>query len=240
MLDEDNGQRVASLERALQILDAFRRGAKEKSLADLSTATGLYKSTILRLSASLERFGFLTRLSSGKFVLGSAVFELGRLFEQSFLLADRVKPILRELSTITKESATLWILDDRHRVCLLRVDSPQHVRDTSISEGDRLLLDNGATSLVLRAFSDRRGGKLAKVREDMHSVSFGGYSRDLAGVARPVFKSGGDFVGALTVAGPSGRFTPAALRRFEGPHRRASIQATKALGGDPSIYEAAP
>ncbi|HWP12839.1 MAG TPA: helix-turn-helix domain-containing protein, partial [Ramlibacter sp.] len=73
---------VATLERGLSILDAFSLGAGTLSLAELAGATGLYKSTILRLCASLLRLGFLQRLDDGRYRLGPAVFQLGRRYQQ--------------------------------------------------------------------------------------------------------------------------------------------------------------
>ena len=63
--------RVEAVERALTILEAFREGEESLSLAALAEKTGFYKSTILRLAASLERFGYLAREPSGMLPPGS-------------------------------------------------------------------------------------------------------------------------------------------------------------------------
>ena len=47
-------QRVEAVERALSILEAFGERADRLSLAQIAEETGLYKSTILRLAASVE------------------------------------------------------------------------------------------------------------------------------------------------------------------------------------------
>ncbi len=60
---------VAAVERALSILDAL---TDEKiTLAELSKRTDLYKSTVLRLAKSLERFGYVFRDDDGCYRLGS-------------------------------------------------------------------------------------------------------------------------------------------------------------------------
>ena len=64
--------RVESVERALSILDVFRQGRKTMTLAELAQATGLYKSTILRIAGSLERFGYLRRSEDGTYRRGPA------------------------------------------------------------------------------------------------------------------------------------------------------------------------
>jgi DNA-binding IclR family transcriptional regulator len=50
---EDRG--VATLERALAILGTFESSSSQ-SLADISRRTGLYKSTLLRLLGTLQKF----------------------------------------------------------------------------------------------------------------------------------------------------------------------------------------
>ena len=76
--------RVEAVERALTILEAFREGEEALSLAALAEKTGFYKSTILRLAASLERFGYLARTPTGLYRLGPSLWRLGSLYRRSF------------------------------------------------------------------------------------------------------------------------------------------------------------
>lgn len=52
---------VGAVDRALGLLNCFKDGNAVLTLTQLAEATGLYKSTVLRLAASLERSGFLVR-----------------------------------------------------------------------------------------------------------------------------------------------------------------------------------
>jgi DNA-binding IclR family transcriptional regulator len=52
---------VDAVARALAILKTFGPERRELTLTELATATDLYKSTVLRLAATLEEGGFLTR-----------------------------------------------------------------------------------------------------------------------------------------------------------------------------------
>ena len=241
-VDESKGdeskQGVAALERALSILEAFRDRSKGpgRTLAELSASTGLYKSTILRLCVSLERFSYIKRLENGAYSLGPAVFQLGQNYRSSFLEVSDVRPVLLDLVAKTRESASLWVLEGHSRVCLMRVDTPQHVRDTSIREGVRLPLDRGATSDILRAFSGGRGASENKAYKARHASSIGGYLPDLAGISRPVFGAGDTFVAALTLAGPSSRFTPAVVGDFEEALLDAARRITGVLGGSAATY----
>ena len=117
--------RVEAVERALTILEAFREGEEALSLAALAEKTGFYKSTILRLAASLERFGYLAREPSGLFRLGPSLWRLGSLYRRSFDLGEHVRPELRRLVEATTETASFYVREGNERVCLYRLNSPR-------------------------------------------------------------------------------------------------------------------
>ena len=79
---------VAAVDRALSILDALTDD--KVTLAELSKRTDLYKSTVLRLLKSLEKFGYVLRSADGSYRLGSKVLHLGALYQRHFKhLRDR-------------------------------------------------------------------------------------------------------------------------------------------------------
>ena len=121
--------KVASVERALSILLAFRQGEISLPLAELSRRTGLYKSTILRLAATLEAQDFLARLTDGTFRLGPALLRMGRLYQESFQAHDIIFKGLAEVMRSTGESVRYYIRQGDRRVLLFGVDSPQSLRE---------------------------------------------------------------------------------------------------------------
>jgi DNA-binding IclR family transcriptional regulator len=221
---------VEALERGFILLDAFRGGPASLSLSELADKTGLYKSTILRLFVSLERYGYLVRLESGRFALGGTLFELGNLYKETFPLIATVRPTLERLAAQMNESASFWVREDGYRVCLCRVESSQHVREAMFREGERLVLDKGPTSTLLRAFSGAKGARFDKVRRDAAAVSLGLYRADVAGISCPVFLPGGALAGAVTLTGPRQRFDRRALPRLKAAVRQAAEEATRSLG----------
>jgi DNA-binding IclR family transcriptional regulator len=227
---------VDSLERAFELLNAFRDGQATLSLAELARRTGINKSTILRLAVSLERYGYLARVQGG-FALGGTLYQLGSLYRQTFRLAEAVRPALEHLAAHTRESASFWIAEDGHRVCLCRVESTQSVRDALFREGDRLELDNGPTSTLLRAYAGAKGKRYDDVRRDSAAVSLGLYRAEVAGIACPVFSNDG-FAGAVTLTGPRQRFDERALVRMRPAVRDAAAQITRLLGGDRRLVPA--
>ena len=68
-----------SLERALQILNAFETGRNELTMTQLSESLGLPTATVLRLCSTLVKYGFLNHDPySKRYSLGFRIFELGK------------------------------------------------------------------------------------------------------------------------------------------------------------------
>lgn len=231
---------VAALERGLSILEAFKSGGDALSLVDLANRTGLYKSTILRLSASLLNLGFLQRRDDGRYQLGPAVFELGRIYQRSFHLGDAVVPALRTLVAKSGESASFYIRDGGSDVCLYRVDSPHPVRDAGVAEGDRFPIDDSACSTMLSAFAGKAGAEFEAARRDIVLVARP--SRRVAGVAAivaPVFQVGNALAGVLLLSGPESRFSDATVDTMAALVIEQAAGLTRALGGNAALFDAA-
>ena len=228
---------VAALERGLAILDAFSTGAGTLSLAELAGATGLYKSTILRLCASLLRLGFLQRLDDGRYRLGPAVFQLGRRYQQAFRLGDLVVPVLRELVARSGETASFYVRDGDRDTCLYRIESPRPIRDAGVAEGDTFPIDNSAGSRVLSAFHGAGAAKPAAARRELVVVTR--QSKRVAGagaVICPVFGVDNALVGTLVMSGPESRFPGAEPAAIKAIIRNQAAGLTRTLGGDPAVY----
>jgi DNA-binding IclR family transcriptional regulator len=228
---------VAALERGLSILGAFSAGAGTLSLAELAAATGLYKSTILRLCASLLRMGFLQRLDDGRYRLGPAVFQLGRRYQQAFRLGDLVVPVLRELVARSGETASFYVRDGDRDTCLYRIDSPRPIRDAGVAEGDTFPIDNSAGSRVLSAFHGARGQKPAMAGRELVVVAR--ESKRVAGagaVICPVFGVDDALVGTLVMSGPESRFPGTAAAAMKAIIREQAAGLTRTLGGDPAVF----
>jgi DNA-binding IclR family transcriptional regulator len=199
--------RVATLERALSILSVFESSDEPVSLAEISKATGLYKSTILRLIASFEDHGYLRRSNDGAtYSLGPTAFRLGVKYKQAFELDEAIESVLEELVSKGTESASFHVLDRESRLCILRVDSNHPTLDR-VTAGDRLPLDKGAAGKVLRAFSGTDGRALESVKQEGIAISYGEVDPSCAAVSVPVFGMGHELIGALSVSGPKERFT---------------------------------
>lgn len=130
---------VESVERALSLLDAFDMGDNGLALKDLAGRTGLNKATILRLSVSLEKYGYLKRDDDGSFHLGPSLWRLGSVYRHNLQLDSIVRPVLNKLVEKTNESASFHVLRGESGVCLYCVNPPRRMRD-NVEEGGSLCL----------------------------------------------------------------------------------------------------
>jgi DNA-binding IclR family transcriptional regulator len=220
---------AAAVDRALTLLSAFRAGDISLGLADLASRTQLYKSTVLRLLASLEHARLVQRLDDGRYALGSEVARLHAVYAASFSLDKVVLPALRALVAVTGESAAYHVRQGAARLCLYRVDSPHPIRD-HIRAGDLLPADRGTGARILIAYdpdlmraSDKKDKNLyASIRAQGYFAAVGDRLAEVAGISAPVFKADGALAGALTLTMPVNRYQEAWIAPV--------LQAARSLG----------
>jgi DNA-binding IclR family transcriptional regulator len=222
---------VAAVDRALLILDCFTGVTPILTLAQLSAATGLYKSTILRIVASLIRGRLVERMADGKYRIGAAVFRLGTLYRQSVTPEALLMPIMRELVAETGENAVFYVpAEEGMRICLYRVESETHAVRLHIREGHKVEIGRGAPGHVLLAFSGREGALYDKIRQDRVHAVMGDREPDIGGIAAPVFGGDDALIGALAVIGPVSRMNAAFVDRVTGLVRTLADRVSEALG----------
>lgn len=220
---------IAAVERALQVLSAFRVKPR-LTLSELSSCTGLFKSTLLRILATLERNGYVTRLSDGQYRVGGVLYELGSGYAASFDLTEIVKPALADLSRLTGESSAFYVRAGNQRQCVFRVESSQAVRHV-IDAGQIIDLDGAATSQLLRRYERETARPTASTDYASLCVSTSGIGdTQTASVAAPIFDTSG-FVGVINVSGPVNRFTAQVASSCLAVLALVARRATTSLGG---------
>lgn len=197
---------VAAVDKALTILRLFSSQNNELSLIQIAEATGLYKSTTLRMLASLSNALLVMKRSDGMYVLGPAIASLNAAYRQQQSLETLVIPVLEQLMKATQESAAFHVRQGDQRLCLYRVDSKQALRD-HIQVGDLLPIDKGAGGKVLRAFEGAPGKANNQIREAMVFAIAGDRVKEISGISAPVFSAEG-LIGVITLTMPTYRFDP--------------------------------
>ena len=233
--DEKN---VAAVERAISILEAFRRGDESLSLGELAARTGLYKSTILRLAATLQAAGYLDRSAGRGFMIGPAPLRLAAISQRTRHPAEIIMPVLQSLVEQTDESASYTVRRGTTAMCVYRVDSPRLVRDT-IRQGDAYPIDMGASGKAIRAFESPLLALYEGVRNELISRTAGELTPDFASVASPVFGADGSVRGSISISGLAHRFHEAMLPEIQRLLLTSAAQITVALGGDDTPFTVA-
>ena len=222
LASEEGRRGVDAVERALTLLEVFTSGETGFSLKNLASRSDVDKATILRLSVSLERFGYLTRDVDGSFHLGPTLWRLGSEFRKSLRLGPYIRPVLGNLVAETGESASFYVQRSNSGVCLYRVNSPRLARG-HIEEGEIIPLSLGSSGQVLDAYTTQQGKHVKQIKADGYYISQGERDPDVAGISVPVFGPDSALLGAVSLSGLLSRFGDERL-----PDLIASVQASAA------------
>lgn len=220
---------VRALDRALALLDAFSLERRRMTLVELAGQTGLPKSTVFRLAATLVARGYLEH-ADGHYEVGLRCFQLGSIFRASIDLRARALPHLIALRDMTGETVQLAVLSGDNIVYLERVHSQQPVAYMRSTVGAVLPVYCTGLGKALLAFepSEAIHGYLERVVLERHTpntiidrraflaemaaIRRQGYALDreerelgVRCIAAPIFEITGRCVAALSIAAPSAR-----------------------------------
>jgi DNA-binding IclR family transcriptional regulator len=221
------------LERAFSILDCFGPDDADLSLADLSRRTGLPKSTVHRLAATLVAWRGLERVDE-RFRLGMRLFELGELVPHQRELRDAALPFMEDLYEATHETVHLGVLDGTDVVYLAKVNGHRRLSAPSriggrmpaycTGLGKALLAHSGpdlVEAIIGRGLRPRTPYTItvpSVLRTALAEVLAQGVAFDreentlgVACAAAPVFMGGGRPVAALSVSAPTRHYEPEQL-----------------------------
>lgn len=216
---------AAAVDRAVSLLAAFRPGDKALSVTELAERTRLYKSTVLRLLASLAHGRLVQKTPDGLWALGAEVARLAGIYSASFSLEDVLLPEMRALVERTQESVAFHVRQGDQRLVLLRVDSPQLLRD-HVRAGDLLPMNRGAGGRVLMAYAGAKGRIYDQVRKDGYVMLSSDRIPGLVGISAPVWDAQHTLLGALTLTAPEQRVKV----QFVDDLRQSAARLSEALG----------
>jgi IclR family transcriptional regulator, pca regulon regulatory protein len=121
-ITRDNPLFVASLEKAVRLLEAFDEGHRRLGLNDLAALTGLNKSAVQRFLHTWATLGYLSKDAETKrFRLTPKVMSLGYNYLRGERLVDVAMPFLLDARERTGNSVYLGTLYDTSIVYLIRL-----------------------------------------------------------------------------------------------------------------------
>lgn len=204
---------VESVERALRLLEAFNMGDNGLALKELAQRTGLDKATILRLSASLEKFGYLTRDYDGIFHLGASLGHRSSVYRDNLQLGNIIRPALVELVEKTNETAAFHVLRGNSSVVLYCENSKRRMR-YHIDEGEINPLNLGSSGKVLEAFVNPKTSQSKIIQDQGYYISYGERDPDIAGITVPILGRDSELIGVISLSGLISRFTDENIESF--------------------------
>jgi DNA-binding IclR family transcriptional regulator len=224
-------QGVRSVQRALDILSLLTEERPSVSVRDIVEATGLAKTTVIRLVQTLEQSGLLWATSTG-YMAGPGLWRWAHLARRSWELPPETQRFMRDLAARQRETVNVYVARDIYRVCIAQQESPQPLRHV-VHIGDELplwagasskvLLRNAAPSLLARiARSSPYGdGHVRRLQEWIDEASHQGFAVShgeredgLSAVAVPILARSGNVVASLSLSGPSTRFPDERIAQF--------------------------
>jgi DNA-binding IclR family transcriptional regulator len=222
-------RQVASVQRAIAILDELAEARGELGTNEIARRTGINVSTISRILATLASGGLVDHLpSTGRYRLGAGVVRLANA--AGLDLRSLARPHLEELGQKIGETVTLSVPGEHEAFTLDFVQSQLTVR--SVAEVGRVsvahataagkvflayggkLADGPLRSFTDRTITDRSAleAELASIGDQGWAQAVGEREDDMNAIAAPVFDRAGKLVAILGVQGPAARFSPRAMR----------------------------
>jgi DNA-binding IclR family transcriptional regulator len=222
---------IQAVSHALDLLEQFHDDVDELGVTELSKRLKLHKNNVFRLLATLESRGYIEQnKATENYRLGLKSLELGQTFIKQMGLLRQAKLTLEHLVEECNETAYVAIFKENHVVYLDVVETDMTVRVVS-RVGSRLpayctaagkvhlanLSDEELESFLpkeLPTFTATTHSSLDGLKKELRQVNEDGYAMDneeldpgVRCIAAPIRDYTRRIVGAISLSGPSMRFT---------------------------------
>lgn len=241
-----SGTAVASVARAMRVLEAFADHPGGVALTPLSAELGYGKASLSKIMATMEREGFIRRDGVGHFHLSWRLLALAFGHAQRVGVSGVCMPVLQALADETDELVQLAVIEgDRvlfvakaegpgqalRLLPLVGVVAPTHATASgkvwlaSLPDGQALqvMRRQGLARVTSRTITSRVRllAELRRVRRAGYAITDGELAEEGRAIAAPIVY-GGRVVGAIAVSGPSFRLPLPRLQRLAPRVQRAA------------------
>ncbi len=193
-----------AIDRAAELLVSVVESSRPLGVGELAASSGLPKSTTSRLVGALERRGLVQRAGDRRVAPGPVLLRFAHQ-DRSVSLVELALPALRTLAELSGETINLGVPTPLGVEHLAQEDS-RHFMGGTNWVGRRVPYDSTANGKVLKAFTSRTAEGSA-IRERGYASAVDELEQGLAAIAAPIFGPDGDVVAALSISGPTIRFT---------------------------------
>lgn len=224
------------LERTLGILELLSHHGESMQLATIADQLDIPKSAVHRLLADLTRLGYVRhRRDRGDYQLSTKLVSIGLTYLSNTGIVDIAQPLINELAEISGELTRLSVVDGDQLTFVARAQgSRQGLRyDPDMGTIARLscsssglawlasMNEEDALAMVIKQgigspeqFGPNAPATLQAVKDAIddartrgYSITVDTYSPGLSAIGAAIRLRGKPAIGALTVAGPTARFT---------------------------------
>ncbi|MFN8591073.1 MAG: IclR family transcriptional regulator [Thermomicrobiales bacterium] len=248
---------LLSGDRLLAVVELLMRSSAALSAREIARVTGIHRSTTHRALNTLMHRGWVERQAeSSDYQLSVRYLAMAHVATQSRSFLAEVRPGLEQLSTLSRETVHVGVMDGLDIIHIDRIDSLERVgvaskiggrgpahsaslgRALLAASSDRVLEEFIARSLAARGplrITDQR-----RFREEIARTRARGFSLDdeedsigvrCLGVA--VRGAGGAPLFAMSMTGPSARFTLERALSFAPAAVAVADQISRRLGWTP-------
>lgn len=246
---------VASVGKAMKVLETFDKTTATLNLSDIAIRTGLGRSAAQRFIYTLERLGYLDRDEQTKrYTLAKKVFRFAQSAVSSNVALDAAYPLMRELGERTRETIS-WVEVDRADIVIIATIPSLHISSINLPVGTRFPALSSSSGQVLLAHSPakhiekvwnashdsvpqrtraRNAGEMMRILEAVKATGFAVTEKNMEqgsiSVSAPVHDRAGRAVGAINLSTLTTRFErQAAIEQLAPLVAAAAARATEEL-----------
>ncbi|MGK7377069.1 IclR family transcriptional regulator [Planococcus sp. 1R117A] len=230
-----SGDYIQSLERGLQVIQAFSQHNSSMTVSEVAKQTGLSRPAARRILLTLEALGF-AESKNGSYSLTARTLSLGYAYLSSNNSWSIAHPFMKQFVDRTGESCSISILDGMHILYVARV-STKRIMSINLGVGSRLPAYATSMGHVLLAnlppaeleaylekmdfekYTDKTitdKEELFKVLEEVRQKNWGGvdqqFEEGLRSIAVPIRNANGKVIAAMNCSVHAGRISKDMLR----------------------------
>lgn len=247
-----NKELVGALLKACSLLDRFGADRPTWTLNELTAVSGMNKTTIHRLMATLIHAGWVDRTPEGGYRATVRVFEIGASALADLDIRSAARPHMTDLAAEFGDTAYLMVPAEEGAVCIDKVEGSGNLVVAGINIGTVLPYHAAAGPVVMLACSSklrdtwiRQGlptftsrtiyepsalvAHLDVVRDIGFSVSESDFLEGVSAVAAPIFDASGSVLGSISIGGRSENFRGKTLDNKVAAVKRAATRISSVL-----------
>lgn len=243
---------VGALLKACSLLDLFGADRPAWTLNELTAASGMNKTTVHRLMATLIHAGWIHRTGEGEYRATVRLFEIGASSLADLDVRSAARPHLIDLAAEFGDTAYLMVPAEEGAVCIDKVEGTGNLVVAGINIGTVLPYHAAAGPVVMLANSQSLRDRwvhdglakytdhtqqdptaltthLDRVLEDGYSLSESDYLDGVSAVAAPVLDKEGTISASISIGGRAENFTGALLEAKISQVTRTAMRISSVL-----------